>query len=347
MMEENLYNFKIDLNWKLLNQLSQIDRFDASWTALEKREKQSLRHLKSFATIQSVGASTRIEGSKMNDDEVKALIQNINISTIESRDAQEVSGYFNVLTIITDSPNDINVSKSMIKNLHNQLLRVSEKDNWHKGEYKQHSNAVEANFPDGSRQIIFRTTEPGFATEDAMNNLIKWYNDESETHILIKIAAFVYEFLSIHPFQDGNGRLSRLLTTLLLLKNNYVWVQYISFEHEIENHKRQYYNTLRSCQAQRPNENISEWVAFFLKSLLNIQIKLDKKLAIKTNSIKLAPRDKSIYLFISLNPGCKSSEISTQLNIPNPTTKRILGQLVQDELIEKFGKGAGTNYAVR
>jgi len=347
MMEEKLYNFTIDLNWKLINQLSQIDRFDASWTALEKREKRSLRDLKSFATIQSVGASTRIEGSKMNNDQVKALIQNIKISSVKSRDAQEVAGYFNVLEIITDSPNDMSISKSMIKNLHNQLLKVSEKDSWHKGEYKQHSNAVEANFPDGSKQIIFRTTAPGFATEDAMDSLLKWYHDESETHHLIKIAVFVYEFLSIHPFQDGNGRLSRLLTTLLLLKNNYVWVQYISFEHEIENRKRQYYNALRSCQAQRPGENISEWVTFFLTSLLNIQIKLDKKLEIKTSSVNLAPRDKSIYLFISLNPGCKSSEISTQLSIPNPTTKRILGQLLEDELIKKFGKGAGINYAVK
>lgn len=346
-MEEKLYNFKVDLNWKLINQLSQIDRFDASWTALEKREKQSLHHLKSFATIQSVGASTRIEGSKMNDDEVKALIQNISISSIENRDAQEVTGYFNVLNLIIDSPNNIGVSKSMIKNLHNQLLKISKKDSWHKGEYKQHSNAVEANFPDGSKQIIFRTTEPGIATEDAMNSLIEWYNDESETHQLIKISVFVYEFLSIHPFQDGNGRLSRLLTTLLLLKNKYVWVQYISFEHEIENRKKQYYSALRNCQAQRPSENISEWVAFFLESLLNIQHKLDKKLEVKTNSTKLAPRDKSMYLFITSNPGCKSGEISIKLSIPNLTTKRILSQLVKDELIEKFGKGAGTNYAVK
>jgi Fic family protein len=346
-MSQKIYNFNIDLNWKLISQLSRIDRFDASWKALEKREKQNLNQLKAFATIQSVGSSTRIEGSKMNDDEVKALIENINISQIEDRDRQEVSGYYNVLSIITDSPEDIAISKSTIKNLHNQLLKVSEKDSWHKGEYKQHSNAVEANFPDGSKQIIFRTTEPGFATEDAMNSLIKWYNEKSETHQLIKIALFVYEFLSIHPFQDGNGRLSRLLTTLLLLKNNYVWIQYISFEHEIENRKKQYYNVLRNCQSQRPNENVSDWVNFFLESLINIQIKLDNKLELKAVTTKLSPRDKSIYLFITSNPGCKSGEISEKLNIPNPTTKRILSKMVKDEILEKFGKGAGINYAIK
>ena len=133
-MSQKIYNFEIELNWKLISQLSKIDRFDASWTALEKREKQNLNQLKAFATIQSVGSSTRIEGSKMNNDEVKALIENINILEIEDRDRQEVSGYYNVLTIITDSPEDIAISKSTIKNLHNQLLKVSEKDSWHKGE---------------------------------------------------------------------------------------------------------------------------------------------------------------------------------------------------------------------
>lgn len=128
-MSQKIYNFKIELNWKLISQLSKIDRFDASWTALEKREKQNLNQLKGFATIQSVGSSTRIEGSKMNNDEVKALIENINISQIEDRDRQEVAGYFNVLNIITESPKEITISKSSIKNLHNQLLKVSEKDN--------------------------------------------------------------------------------------------------------------------------------------------------------------------------------------------------------------------------
>ena len=346
-METKIYNFTVELNWKLLKQLSQIDRFDASWSALEKKEKHSLNSLKSIATIQSIGSSTRIEGSKMSDNEVKALIEKIDISHFEDRDSQEVAGYFNVLSLLIESPKAISLSKNDIKNLHNQLLRFSEKDQWHKGEYKQHSNAVEANFPDGSRQIIFKTTEPGFATEDEMNNVIEWYNSKSEIHNLLKIASFIYEFLSIHPFQDGNGRLSRLLTTLLLLKTNYVWIQYISFEHEIENRKREYYNSLRSCQAQRPNENISEWIEFFLSSLINLQTKLNKKLEVKNSSTKLAQREKSIYLYIMSNPGSKSGEISKKLNIPNPTTKRILTQMVRDELIEKYGKGAGTNYSIK
>lgn len=346
-METKLYNFNIELSWNLLNKLSQIDRFDASWSTLEKVEKHSLNSLKSIATIQSVGSSTRIEGSKMNDDQVKVLIDKIEISSFEDRDSQEVAGYYNVLNIILNDPKNIRVSKSDIKNLHNQLLKFSEKDNWHKGEYKQHSNAVEANFPDGSKQVIFKTTEPGFATDDEMNSVINWFNSNSEIHNLLKISAFIYEFLTIHPFQDGNGRLSRLLTSLMLLKSNYVWIQYVSFEHEIEFRKKEYYNCLRNCQAQRPNENISEWVNFFLDSLLNLNLKLNKKLEVKDKSGKLAPREKSIFIYIMSNPGCKSGEISTKLDIPNPTIKRMLTKMVKEELIEKFGSGSGTNYAIR
>jgi len=346
-MQTKLYNFDIKLSWNLLNKLSQIDRFDASWSTLEKVEKHNLNSLKSIATIQSVGSSTRIEGSKMNDDQVKVLIDKIEISNFQDRDSQEVAGYYSVLNIILNDPKNIRISKGDIKNLHNQLLKFSEKDNWHKGEYKQHSNAVEANFPDGSKQIIFKTTEPGFATDDEMNSVINWYNSNSEIHNLLKISAFIYEFLTIHPFQDGNGRLSRLLTSLLLLKSNYVWIQYVSFEHEIEFRKKEYYNCLRNCQAQRPNENISEWVNFFLDSLLNLKQKLNKKLEVKDKSGKLPPREKSIFIYIMSNPGCKSGEISTNLGIPNPTIKRILRKMVKEELIEKFGSGSGTNYAIR
>jgi Fic family protein len=155
------------------------------------------------------------------------------------------------------------------------------KTNGIKAIIKQHSNAVEASFPDGTRQIIFQTTEAGVATEDAIRELVNWYNTETVVHPLIKIASFVYDFLSVHPFQDGNGRLSRLISTLLLIKNGYKWIQYVSFEHEIENRKNEYYQVLRSCQAQRPNEDVTIWIQFFLNCLSNIQSQLLTKLTKK------------------------------------------------------------------
>lgn len=346
-MDNFVHTLKINIDWKLINLISQIDRFDASWATIEKREGQSLKQLKSIATVRSVGASTRIEGSKMSDEEVEVLLKEIDITRIEDRDSQEVVGYFEVLDIISDSYNNIGINESGLKNLHNILLKHSKKDEWHKGDYKQHSNAVEAKLPDGTRQIIFQTTEAGFPTQDAMRQLIEWYESDNETHSLVKCALFAYDFVSIHPFQDGNGRLSRLISTLLLLKHGYKWIQYVSFEHEIESRKTEYYRVLRNCQAQRPNEDVTEWIIFFFSALKNIQEQLMKKLETKGIDTKLSPREKSILTFIENNAGCKSGEIAKKLGIPSPTVKRILPGLIEFNLIEKHGTGPGTNYSVK
>ncbi len=346
-MENNVYNFRINIDWELIGVISQIDRFDASWTTIEKREGQSLKQLKSIATVRSVGASTRIEGSKMSDEEVNVLLQEFDITKLEDRDSQEVVGYFNAFDIISESFSTIDISENSIKNLHNLLMKHSKKDEWHKGKYKQHSNVVEANFPDGTKQIIFRTTDPGFPTEDAMKSLIDWYNNDSITHPLVKCSLFTYEFLSIHPFQDGNGRLSRLISSLLLLKNGYNWIQYVSFEHEIENRKPEYYRVLRNCQSQRPNEIVSDWSNFFFDALKNIQEQLMLKIKQNGIEIQLSPREKSILTFIENNVGCKSGEIAKKLGIPSPTIKRILPDLIKKNFIEKFGIGPSTNYSIK
>ena len=340
-----VHNLNLELNWKLINVINQLDRFDASWSSIERKEGQSLKQLKSIATVESAGASTRIEGSKMSDDEVDVLLANLSIEKLTNRDTREVAGYYEVLEIITESYKDIRITHNELKNLHNKLLKYSEKDQWHKGNYKQHSNNLEATLPDGTKQIIFKTTPAGYETEDAMHALIKWYSSDKEIHPIIKSAIFSYEFLTIHPFQDGNGRLSRLIATLLLLKNGYKWIQYVSLEHEIENRKTEYYRELRKCQAQRPNENVTSWVFFFLDALNNVQQKLTIKLQQSGVEEDLSPKEKSILTFISNNPGCKSGAISSKLGIPNPTVKRILRSLVQNGLIQKHGTGPGTNYS--
>ena len=342
-----VHTFDMAIDWQLIAEISSIDRFDASWSSIEKKEGQSLKQLKSIATVRSVGASTRIEGSMMSDSEVEVLLQNMDIEKLEDRDSQEVAGYFEVFDLISASADSISISENSLKNLHNQLLKYSSKDQWHKGDYKQYSNSVEASFPDGTNQIIFETTPPGIETEDAMKALISWYKEDSDTHSLVKCAIFTYEFASIHPFQDGNGRLSRLISTLLLLKHGYRWIQYVSFEHEIEHRKNEYYVELRKCQAQRPGEDITTWVFFFLKALKNIQIQLLGKLERTGIESKLSPREKSIIAFLSDHPGSKSGVIASRLKIPNPTVKRILKDLLTKNLIEVFGSGPGTNYTVK
>lgn len=343
---EKVHTFILEPDWKLIQEISKLDRFDASWTAIEKREGQSLKQLKSIATVRSVGASTRIEGSSMSDEEVQVLIEKISISKLEDRDSQEVGGYFEALDLVSESYVDIDVSEGTIKNLHTRLMKYSEKDAWHRGDYKQHSNAVEATRPDGTKYIIFQTTPPGRETEEAMQLLLKWWYADMVTPSIVKCALFCYDFLSIHPFQDGNGRLSRLIATLLLLKNKYTWIQYVSFEHEIENRKKEYYQQLMESQKQRPGENIYRWVLFFLDCLSNISSQLMEKLSNQGNITTLGQKEKSVYLFIENHPGSRSSHISAKLNIMLPTVKKILAILVKEKFIEKHGVGPGTNYTL-
>jgi Fic family protein len=346
-MSQNIYTFSLDLTMKLMSEISRVDRFDASWSQIEKREGQTLKQLKAIATVRSVGASTRIEGSKMTDEEVRVLIEKLEVAKLEERDEQEVMGYFETLDTIADSYRDIDITEGNLKNLHKILMRYSAKDEWHRGDYKQMSNQVEATHLDGTKATIFRTTEPGLATEEAMAKLIVWYHTDTATLPIVKVALFVYDFLSIHPFQDGNGRLSRLLATLLLLRSGYSWIQYVSFEHEIESRKAEYYRILMQTQRQRPGEPVDEWLGFFLDCLLNIQVQLTDKLTKTAEAaMYLAPREKNILAYIENHPGSKSGEIAEKLNIPLPTVKKMLATMVANKTILKYGIGKGTNYVI-
>jgi Fic family protein len=345
-MGNRVHTFLLTPDWKLIEAISLLDRFDASWAIIEKREGHGLKQLKSIATVRSVGASTRIEGAMMSDEEVKVLIEKISIAKLEDRDSQEVAGYFEVLDLISESYPDMDITESTIKNLHNILMKHSTKDAWHKGNYKQHSNAVEATRPDGSKQIVFQTTLPGFPTDEAMHKLVDWWHADKETQAIVKCAIFCYDFVSIHPFQDGNGRMSRLLATLLLLKNSYQWIQYVSFEHEIESRKSEYYRELMEAQGQRPGEDVYSWVVFFLDCLNKITQQLMQKLVGQGSVANLGQKEKSIYQFIENHPGSRSGEIAEKLGILLPTVKKILAALVKSNLIVKHGAGAGTNYSV-
>ena len=329
---------------QLLSQLNKIDRFDASWTSIEKLEGGTLKQLKTVATVRSVGSSTRIEGSEMTNAEVEKLIDQLKVAKLEERDEQEVAGYFEALDTISEHYADIQISENHIKNLHKILMQFSQKDEWHRGDYKQHSNSVDETHPDGSRRTLFETAAPGYETEDAMRQLIEWFNSDKDTIPIVKIALFVYDFLSIHPFQDGNGRLSRLLGTLLLLKHGYTWIQYISFEHEIEHRKAEYYKVLMHTQKQRPGENVSDWLYFFTNCMLNIENQLEEKLKTKQTQSYLSNKEQNILAFLDAHSGSKSSDIAVKLNIPLPTVKKILSALTQNKVISKRGIGKGTTY---
>ncbi len=343
-------NFDFKITQAIIQKIGFIDTFKGKWKALDSSENLYLKELRRIATIQSIGSSTRIEGAKLTNLEIESLLDNIQINNLKERDEQEVFGYYDVLEIILENSEGIDITEANIFNLHNLLLKYSTKDGNHRGNYKQLSNKVVAKYPDGKERVIFNTTEP-FLVRKEMEDLLIWTNENLKnetTHQLIVIGAFIYEFLSIHPFQDGNGRLSRLLTTLLLIKYDYHFIRYISFENEIEQQKQEYYRVLMNAQQHRysDKEIIDDWMLFFLSS---IEI-LIKKLEVKYNQIKqklpyLNDRQKAIKDFIEKNEPLKFADIATKFEyISNSTLKKDMQFLLAENVISRLGKGRGTVY---
>lgn len=262
----------IHITPELLALIAEIDEFKGAWRALGTLAPERLKALRHVATIESIGSSTRIEGSKLTDREVERLLANLEIKQFDTRDAQEVAGYAEVMETVFRAWSDIPVTENHIKQLHRDLLRYSEKDERHRGDYKTLSNSVAA-FDETGKQIaiVFETATP-FDTPRLMSELVAWLKSTRELrrlHPLLMIAVFIVVFLEIHPFQDGNGRLSRILTTLLLLQAGYAYVPYSSLESVIENSKEGYYLGLRQTQGTIRTDapNWQPWLMFFLQAL--------------------------------------------------------------------------------
>ncbi len=345
-------NFDFQTNQKIINLISQIDSYKGKWNAIEKLENIYLKELKTIATIESIGSSTRIEGASMTDKEIEDLLKNVKITKLKTRDEQEVIGYYETLQLIYENYKNIKLKENYIKQLHQNLLRYSDKDTRHRGKYKSLSNKVVANYPGGVQKIIFNTTEVHLV-EKEMRELIAWTNEQfekKEIHPLIVTANFIYEFLSIHPFQDGNGRLSRLLTTLILLQQNYLFVQYVSFENLIEKTKKQYYQALMEGQKNRnkKNENISSWVLYFLDKLNILTQILDEKYeTFKSKGGYLNDRQKAIKEYLVKNQPLKISDLAKAFrNINFNTLKKDLQYMKQERIISSVGKGKGTVYFI-
>jgi Fic family protein len=289
----------------------------------------------------------------MTDKEVSDLLKNIKVTKFKSRDEEEVAGYYEALQIIIDHYEEIPLSESQIKNLHNMLLKFSGKDQHHRGDYKKLTNKVVANYPGGQQKVIFQTTEPHL-TAPEMQYLIDWTRDQFENgplHPLLTISVFVYEFLSIHPFQDGNGRMARLLTNLLLLRAGYLFIQYISFEHLIEEQKKEYYETLMQGQKNRgtTEENMSQWISFFLECLQTLTERLEQKYNnFKSKANYLNDRQKRIVDFVKENQPVKLNDIRMAFaDISINTIKKDLQYLKTEGRIETAGERRGMVYVIR
>ena len=342
----------IQITPELLALISEIDEFKGAWRALGTLAPERLKALRRVATIESIGSSTRIEGSNLSDREVEHLLANIEIKSFESRDEQEVAGYADVMETIFQAWGDIPLTENHIKQLHRDLLRYSTKDDRHRGEYKKLSNSVAA-FDDLGQQIgiVFETASP-FDTPRLMTELTTWLTTEREIrrlHPLLIIAVFTVVFLEIHPFQDGNGRLSRVLTTLLLLQAGYVYVPYSSLESVIENSKEGYYLALRQTQSTIRNDetNWQPWLSFFLRALQQQKRRLAAKVEREKLVLATLPELAVQILDQARQHGrVTAGDMIKITGASRNTLKEHFRNLVAKQHLARHGTGKGTWYTL-
>jgi len=338
---------------EILRLIARIDEFKGAWRALGTLAPDRLAALRRVATIESIGSSTRIEGSKLSDREVERLLSNLDIMAFDSRDEQEVAGYAEVMDEVFSSWQEIPFSENHIKQLHQMLLKYSEKDTRHRGNYKTHANNVAAFDENGAQIGIVFQTATAFDTPRLMTELVGWVNQERDLghlHPLLIVAICIVVFLEIHPFQDGNGRLSRVLTTLLLLQAGYAYVPYSSLESVVEQSKEAYYLALRQTQGTVRSEapDWQPWLVFFLRSLTEQVARLEKKVAREKIVMAALPElSLKIVEFAREHGRVTIGEIIKLTCASRNTLKQHFRALVERGTLNQHGSGRGVWYDLR
>jgi Fic family protein len=337
---------------EILSLIAELDEFKGAWRALGTLAPERLSALRRVATIESIGSSTRIEGSKLSDRDVEKLLSNLEIKSFQTRDEQEVAGYAETVELIFQSWEEITLTENHVKQLHRDLLKYSEKDAHHRGEYKIQPNTVAA-FDETGKQtgIVFETATP-FETPRLMTEVVGWAREELQIrrlHPLLVTAIFVVVFLEIHPFQDGNGRVSRILTTLLLLRAGYAYVSYSSLESVIEQSKEGYYLALRQTQAtiRTDTPNWQPWVLFFLRALQQQMKRLAKKVERERIVLSAMPKLSLTILEYAREHGRVTiGDIAVLTGTSRNTLKQHFRQLLGNGHLAMHGRGRGAWYGL-
>ncbi|WP_245298573.1 Fic family protein [Sinorhizobium sp. A49] len=337
---------------EILSLIAEIDEFKGAWRAIGRIAPERLSSLRRVATIESVGSSTRIEGARLTDREVEKLLANIRLGSFTTRDEQEVAGYAEVMETIFSAHEAISFTENHIRQLHRDLLAHSTKDERHRGAYKTLSNNVEAFNEQGeSVGIVFETASP-FDTPRRIEELIAWLDEqgrEKRLHPLLVVAIFVVVYLEIHPFQDGNGRLSRILTTLLLLRAGYAYVPYSSLESIIEQTKESYYISLRRTQGtiRSSDPDWNPWIEFFLRALHRQKTRLEKKMERERIVLADMPELSVILLELAREHGrITVAEAARITDASRHTIKDHLKALVDQGHLVLHGAGRGAWYGL-
>lgn len=333
----------------ILSTLRKIDQLQGQWTGGANLSPQVLGRLKKSVLITSTGASTRIEGSHLSDSDVEKLMRGINIQKFRDRDKQEVKGYYELLSNVFSAWKTIKLSENTIKYFHKEILKYVEKDKRHRGDYKKQENKVHMiNAAGDSIGILFNTTD-AYLTPKSMQELIEWTQQalaEDKYHPLLIIGNFLVEFLRIHPFQDGNGRLSRVLTNLLLLQYGYAYMPYISHEKLVEDNKPEYYMALRKCQNSfdTKKETIIPWLEFFLNLFLEQSKHAVDLLSAENVEQLLTKKQHAVWEYLKKGNVATPLEISKATGVAYATVRQALNKLLNLKQIKRIGQGRSTSY---
>lgn len=350
MWEDKQFNKRLErLPSSIWTKLTQIDELKGRWIAGARLNPQALGRLKRSVLITSTGASTRIEGAQLGDEDVERLARGLSVKKFADRDVQEVKGYYKLLERVFEGWRRISLSEATVKQFHKELLRYVSKDKASRGEYKAAENRVEMIDENGhSIGVIFDAT-PAYLTPKETRELIEWTSAallEKRFHPLLIVGNFIVDFLAIHPFHDGNGRLSRVLTNLLLLKEGYEYMPYVSHEKLVEDNKPDYYIALRKSQKthKTQSENIVPWLDYFLAVFLE-QSRMAVDLLSKENIEKiLSPKQLAVWTYLQTVLEATPGEISKRAKVARPTVNQALDKLLRLKKVERIGLGRTTRY---
>ena len=269
-MREFNYAKLIDMKWdkEVLNYIGLIHEYKGRQQLYLEQKHEELESLVALAKIQSTEASNEIEGIRTTNARLKQLMSDK--TSPKNRDENEILGYRNALSLIHENFEYIPIRPNYILQLHKEMYQFM--DISFGGRFKDVPNEIDAVYPDGHKEIIFKPLEP-YETPEAVDRLCEEYNKAIEKYNidpLLVIPIFIHDFLCIHPFNDGNGRMSRLLTTLLLYKNGYTVGKYISLEKKIQITKQEYYTALSRSSKNWIDDNNDDtpFVKYILGTIL-------------------------------------------------------------------------------
>lgn len=334
------------------SKISQIDQLKGQWIGGAQLSPQILGRLKKSVLVTSTGASTRIEGAKLSDTDIEKMMRGIDIQKFKERDKQEVQGYYELLQNLFESWRRLKLTEGLVKHFHKELLKYVEKDVDHRGDYKKRENKVHMIDQAGQSIGILFDTTPAYLTPKEMQELIEWMHhalDQRAHHPLLIIGNFLVEFLNIHPFQDGNGRLSRILTNLLLLKAGYEYIPYVSHEKLVEDNKPDYYLALRKSQKtiKTKKESVLPWLDFFLMIFLQ-QSQMAVDLLAHENLEKLfSPKQLLVWNYLKEKNEVSPLVLAQSTGVARPTINQVLDKLLSFKKIERLGMGRSTRYRIK